>query len=59
MAELAFAEIEFNANLAVPRSAGSDVENFDKLSTPAKNKTHNQQNQLTSFYAVARSAIRH
>ncbi|WP_316674997.1 hypothetical protein [uncultured Tolumonas sp.] len=59
MAELAFVEIEFNANLAVPRSAGSGAENFDKLSMPAKNKTHNQQNQLTSFYAVARSAIRH
>ena len=53
MAELAFAEIEFNANLAVPRSAGSGVENFDKLSTPAKNKTHNQQNQLTSNCGAA------
>jgi len=47
MTELAFAEIEFNANLAAPRSAGSDAENFDELSMPAKNKTHNQQNQLT------------
>ncbi len=59
MAELAFTETEFNTNLAVPRSAGSGVENFDKLSTPAKNKTHNQQNQLTLTYGAARSAVRH